>query len=257
MKAFLTLSFVLVACFSSGFAADLADKEAKPVKSYRDVLAVIPREMDPHNARHWTKAEKDVANLIIKKKLIATNRRVALRIRAEAVEAWPGLTLWANLPADEGYPIRMFLGKFKNPDSVGKLAAFREGDSVLVEGVLDYVAFEDLWGGGSLSICLRDGVVTKLQPDGKPMPPQPKASLSVVSAVYGSGDKFSDVTDRVKQILDEPGAHFTARPHWLGADPTVGWNKALVIVYQVQGKRLIFSTGEGGEVSAETLMKNP
>ena len=33
MKAFLTLSFVLVACFSSGFAADLADKERSEIET--------------------------------------------------------------------------------------------------------------------------------------------------------------------------------------------------------------------------------
>jgi hypothetical protein len=82
-------------------------------------------------------------------------------------------------------------------------------------------------------------------------------NLSVVSAVYGSGDKFADVTDRVNQILDEPGPRFSAKPHWLGADPTPGWNKALVIVYQFEGKRRTFSTGEGGAVSAEILAKNP
>jgi hypothetical protein len=36
-----------------------------------------------------------------------------------------------------------------------------------------------------------------------------------------------------------------------------GWDKALVITYQVEGKRRIFSTGEGGTVSAEILLKNP
>ena len=61
------------------------------------------------------------------------------------------------------------------------------------------MAFEDLWGGSSLVICLREGVFTKLLPDGKPAPSQPKVDVSIVSAVYGSGDKFSDVTDRVKQ----------------------------------------------------------
>jgi hypothetical protein len=62
----------------------------------------------------------------------------------------------------------MFLGLFKNADHVGKLATLRAGDFVLVEGVIDFVKFEDLWGGASLSIGLREGVFTKLLPGASP-----------------------------------------------------------------------------------------
>ena len=61
------------------------------------------------------------------------------------------------------------------------------------------------------------------------------AKLLVISAVYGSGDKFADVTYRVNDLLRDPETVFWARPQWLGADPTPGWNKALVIVYEHDG----------------------
>src|SRR6476660_3804284 len=123
----------------------------------------------------------------------------------------------------------MFLGIFKNEEQYGKIAALRPGDHVLVEGVLDCAKFENLWNSSSLSICLREGGSTKLGRDGKPLPCVKKASLSVVSAVYGSGDRFCDVTDRVKAILDEPGAQFTAKPYWLGVEPISGASVSLVI----------------------------
>jgi hypothetical protein len=79
------------------------------------------------------------------------------------------------------------------------------------------------------------------------------ADLLIISATYGSGVSFADVTYRVNDLLRQPGVRFFARPEWLGADPTPGWNKALVIVYERKGQRHTFATGEGGAVSAALL----
>lgn len=73
--------------------------------------------------------------------------------------------------------------------------------------------------------------------------------------MYGSGTAFADVTDRVKALLDEPGALFHARPE-LAPCIHPGWNKALVIVCELSGKRRTFTAGENGEVSA-ALLANP
>jgi hypothetical protein len=80
------------------------------------------------------------------------------------------------------------------------------------------------------------------------------ADLLIISAVYGSGTKFADVTYRVNDLLRQPGVEFFARPEWLKVDPTPGWNKALVIVYEVRGQRHNFTAGEGGKVSAQLLL---
>lgn len=82
----------------------------------------------------------------------------------------------------------------------------------------------------------------------------PAANLLIISATYGSGTHFSDVTDRVNDLLRQPDVEFFARPEWLKADPTPGWNKALTIVYEFKGQRHIFTAGEGGEVSVDTLI---
>lgn len=79
--------------------------------------------------------------------------------------------------------------------------------------------------------------------------------LLVISAVYGSGTSFADVTDRVREMIHEPTAEFFVRPEWLHADPTPYWNKALVIVYEFKGKRHTFTRGEGGGVSREILIQ--
>lgn len=79
----------------------------------------------------------------------------------------------------------------------------------------------------------------------------------MISAVYGSGTRFADVTYRVNELLSQPGVEFFARPEWLRADPTPGWNKALVIVYEAEGRRRVFSTGEGGAISLDRLLSNP
>jgi hypothetical protein len=92
-----------------------------------------------------------------------------------------------------------------------------------------------------------------------PVPPvatsSAAADLLVVSATYGSGSNFADVTDRVNDLIHQPNVEFFARPEWLHADPTPGWNKALVIVYECKGRRQVFTTGEGGRVTADLLVQ--
>lgn len=83
----------------------------------------------------------------------------------------------------------------------------------------------------------------------------PTTDLLVISAVYGSGTKFADVTPRVNELLHQPDVEFFARPEWLRTDPTPGWNKALVIVYEFKKQRRIFTTGEGGKVSVKCLLE--
>lgn len=86
-------------------------------------------------------------------------------------------------------------------------------------------------------------------------PPIPNSDgqLQLISAVYGSGTNFDDVTQRVNVLLNQSSVEFYARPEWLHVDPTPGWNKALVIVLEVKGDRRIFTTGEGGKVTLDIL----
>lgn len=86
--------------------------------------------------------------------------------------------------------------------------------------------------------------------------PTKAAGLVVISAVYGSGASYADVTRRVNDLLRDPLAYFWAKPEWLLVDPSPGWNKALVVVYELDGRRQIFSTGEGGTVSVGRLLDN-
>ena len=87
-----------------------------------------------------------------------------------------------------------------------------------------------------------------------PRPPSPANDILIISATYGSGTDFADVTSRVADSLRQPDAELFAQPDSLGADPTPGWNKALVIVYVFKGQRHIFTTGEGGKVSRAVLL---
>jgi hypothetical protein len=79
-----------------------------------------------------------------------------------------------------------------------------------------------------------------------------KSGIQILSATYGSGVNFSDVTDEAIKLLNQQ-SRFYASPEWLRADPTPGWNKALVIVFKHQDKRYLFSCGEGGKVDVPLL----
>jgi hypothetical protein len=81
----------------------------------------------------------------------------------------------------------------------------------------------------------------------------PIGDVLIISATFGSGTHYVDVTSRVNELLRLQDTRFFARPEWLNADPTPGWNKALVIVYRCKGQRNIFTTGEDGQVSMDVL----
>jgi len=109
------------------------------------------------------------------------------------------------------------------------------------------------------AVLAGNGCATARRTSAQHVPPAAASSRSadlwLISATYGSGTNFSDVTDRVNDLIHQPGVEFFARPEWLHADPTPGWNKALVVVYEFKGHRNVFSTGEGGRVSVESLIQ--
>jgi len=78
--------------------------------------------------------------------------------------------------------------------------------------------------------------------------------VKVISAVYGSGTNFADVSNRVADLVRQ-GPGFNADPGRLKVDPSPGWNKALVIIYLVNGHRHVFTAGEGDRVSAHILLE--
>jgi hypothetical protein len=78
--------------------------------------------------------------------------------------------------------------------------------------------------------------------------------VRVVSAVYGWGKNFADVTTRVDELLAHPSG-FEAHPDALKVDPVPGWNKELLITYDVNGQRHVFATAEGGRVNARLLLE--
>jgi hypothetical protein len=80
------------------------------------------------------------------------------------------------------------------------------------------------------------------------------SQVRVISAVYGESTNFADVSIRVSDLVRQTSG-FNAQPSWLQADPWPGWNKTLVIVYEVKGRRHIFTTSEGGNVSEAILLE--
>ena len=109
------------------------------------------------------------------------------------------------------------------------------------------------------------GCATAPRADTKAKPAPAKASPPVViqashpliiSALYGSGTRYVDVTYRVNSLLRQDDTEFFARPEWLLADPSPGWNKSLLITYEIDGRRALFIAGEGGKVSVPRLVEN-
>jgi arabinogalactan endo-1,4-beta-galactosidase len=78
--------------------------------------------------------------------------------------------------------------------------------------------------------------------------------LNIISAVYGSGTHFADVTARVQMRLHTGNGEFFANPEWLKADPTPGWNKELIITYEYAGQRKMFNAGENSRITYKMLL---
>lgn len=81
------------------------------------------------------------------------------------------------------------------------------------------------------------------------------SQVQVISAAYGVGTNFADVSIRVGNLLDNMNTGFEVHPNYLQADPLNGYNKFLVVVYEAKGRRHIFTASEGDTVSAQTLIE--
>ena len=82
------------------------------------------------------------------------------------------------------------------------------------------------------------------------------ASESIVSARWGGGEKWVDVTAKVKEWVSGED-DFWADNETLGADPTPGWRKHLEITYKKDGKEKTISVDENGKTPTENFIRAP
>ena len=80
-----------------------------------------------------------------------------------------------------------------------------------------------------------------------------QSQLKIISAVYGSGRTFTDVTARVNTLLNQSPNGFRARPGRMLVDPTPDATKILVIVYEYKGQQHTLTKGQRGKVSIQIL----
>ena len=85
--------------------------------------------------------------------------------------------------------------------------------------------------------------------------PLVQADLKIISAVYGSGKTFVDVTQRVDDLLNHSPKGFAARPARMLVDPTPDFIKTLVIVYEYKGQPHTLTKGQRGRVSIPILQE--
>ncbi|WP_050024625.1 hypothetical protein [Verrucomicrobium sp. BvORR034] len=220
--------------------------ETRPLESYQQILATLPASPPVKEAQNWTQDEKDAANSIFKEVLVTPQATARFKVHVGQIARWPGPTLFVEVPNNEGYHIRIFGGFTEEWDA--RLKQLKKGDEVIMEGTFSHVAFEDVWKAPSLSIGLTNSSFV-LSPAAKTR----HTDVLIISAVFGSGARFADVTARVNGLVHQPEVAFLANPKWLETDPHPGRKKTLVIVYDFKGKRHVFSTGEDVRVNAETL----
>ncbi len=72
--------------------------------------------------------------------------------------------------------------------------------------------------------------------------------IRILRAIYGTGGKDADVTQRVRTIVEGEGRDFWVNPRELGADPNPGWNKGLRIHFEINGRDKWIEKGENSKV---------
>jgi hypothetical protein len=77
--------------------------------------------------------------------------------------------------------------------------------------------------------------------------------IRIELALFGSGKRLADVTDRVAQLLREEPEGFTARADWLRIDPASGKNKSLMIRYRYGDQERYFVITGGNRASYADL----
>jgi hypothetical protein len=75
----------------------------------------------------------------------------------------------------------------------------------------------------------------------------------IVSASFGTGQKWADVTERVKQLA-ESSQVVRVNAHSLGVDPAPGWRKRLEIVYTEDGERRTYMIDGDSEIRVPGLI---
>ena len=69
--------------------------------------------------------------------------------------------------------------------------------------------------------------------------------LRLQQASYGAGDRVSDVTDRLQDLVQNNALEFRVDNRAIGVDPAPGMRKQLVVVYFYRGQRREVSAFEG------------
>ncbi len=84
-----------------------------------------------------------------------------------------------------------------------------------------------------------------------------RSNVTIISAVYGSGTNYVDVSNQVYKMINLQ-MNFQARPEFLLVDPTPYHNKALVIDYEAGGRRHIFTAlaSDDDYINARVLLNS-
>ncbi len=81
-------------------------------------------------------------------------------------------------------------------------------------------------------------------------------NISLVSAYFGLGGHFADVTPLVANLFSQPAGAFAINPDTFKTDPAPGMLKFLLITYTLDGVRQHFTAGENSQLSRETLLED-
>lgn len=76
-------------------------------------------------------------------------------------------------------------------------------------------------------------------------------TVKILSASYGTGGKFADVTARVKHYVEEKKETFWANKDTLKSDPNPGWNKSITVKYLKDGVKRERRWGKGEPLRIE------
>ena len=234
----------------AGSVAGAASADAIPAVADNDASAV--RAVYPSGATEVATFDDDVRFYLNREmsfsNVPATMRGLAFTRRVDG----PNVGVTVDVPADTVSYLIIADGSLAGPSRATAEAAgwVQIGTGRLVGGGDDwgYIFFRRTAGGPVRvkvpSHCANQVTVLARHVALPLVLGEPATAARIVSAHWGGGAHWSDVTARVTDLATA-GLPVRADDKTLGTDPTPGWRKHLEIVYDADGRRQTLRANEG------------
>jgi hypothetical protein len=240
-------------------------EESKPAfSSLEQVLATIPHSINLKQGSKWNVAAVNMANVIMKEQVVGKSANVTIPIRRFEKNDGPihplrGCTSPREKVTINGVTVRLEAYVYVAKESLVAASTTKLSGRWLVSGTI--TRCELVNDGSALLLDIQNSLLDMdaTRAVGAPAKSSTVKSsvVQIISATYGTGGKYADVTAAVKKIVEQNREMMVVNPGTLGADPSPGWNKELHVIYTKDGVKHEQRRGENEHVLPDSFYGAP